>query len=131
MQEVTGTFAVKVIPAPQAPADGLSRYTLDKVFEGGLTGTSKGEMLSGGDPKTGNAGYVAIERVVGTLESKSGSFALMQSGTMSKGEGPQMTVTIVPGSGTGALRGLYGTMTIAIAPDGGHSYTMRYGFPSE
>ena len=84
-------------------------------------------MLSGGDPGSGNAGYVAIERITGKLGAKSGSFAVMQQGTMIKGSAPQMTVTIVPGSGTGDLSGIYGSMNIMV-PGGKHEYEIFYAF---
>jgi len=72
----------------------------------------------------GSAGYVAMERVHGTLDGRSGTFALQHSGTMTRGEG-QLSVTVVPDSGTGQLAGLSGTMSINIA-DGEHSYEFDY-----
>ena len=70
-----GTFTVKVQPLSPAPAEGLSRFSIDKQISGDLEATTKGEMFSGGDPKQGAAGYVAIEVVSGTLAGKRGSFA--------------------------------------------------------
>lgn len=127
LTEAKGTFEVKVAPLASGPGEGLAGYSLDKTYHGDLEATGKGQMLSGGDPASGNAGYVAIERVTGKLGGKSGSFALMQSGTMSKGSAPQLTVTIVPGSGTGELSGIYGSMTITISA-GRHDFTLQYAF---
>jgi hypothetical protein len=122
-----GTFTVSVKPLTPAPAEGLARYSIDKVITGDLEATSKGEMFSGGDPKAGEAGYVAIEVVTGTLAGKHGSFALQHSATMDK-NGPKMTVIVVPGSGTGELKGIAGTFTIKI--EGGvHSYELEYTLP--
>jgi hypothetical protein len=84
-------------------------------------------MFSAGDPRQGLAGYVAIETVTGTLAGKYGSFALQHMATMDK-EGPKMNIVVVPGSGTGDLKGIAGTFTIHI--DGGkHSYDLDYTLP--
>lgn len=122
-----GTFTVKVQPLTPAPAEGLGRFSIDKEIHGDLEATTKGEMFSGGDPKQGAAGYVAIEMVTGTLNGKHGSFALQQLATMDK-SGPKMQVIVVPGSGTGELKGISGTFTIKIE-EGKHSYELDYTLP--
>jgi hypothetical protein len=76
--------------------------SIDKQFHGDLEGTSQGEMLTAGGSIKGSAGYVAIERVSGTLKGRRGTFALQHSGTMTRGE-PQLTITVVPDSATGQL----------------------------
>ena len=125
MTHATGTFEVKVIPTKNAPDPSLASYSINKTFRGDLEATSVGEMFSAGDPSTGNAGYVGIERVTGTLNGRTGTFAFMQMGIMSTGTAPQMTGNIVPGSGTGDLAGIHGTFTIIVAA-GKHTYTMDY-----
>ena len=124
----TGTFDVKVTPvATDTPTEGspLGRLTIDKQFHGDLDATSKGEMLTAGSTTIKNsAGYVAVERVTGTLHGKRGTFALQHNGVMTRGEG-KLTITVVPDSGTGDLTGLAGTMTIDIS-NGKHSYTFEY-----
>lgn len=122
-----GTFTVAIQPLQPTPAEGLARFSINKEMHGDLEATTKGEMFSGGDPKQGAAGYVAIEVVTGTLQGKRGSFALQQFATMD-GSGPKMTVVVVPGSGTGELRGIAGTFTITIA-DGKHYYDLEYSLP--
>jgi hypothetical protein len=122
-----GTFTVKVEPRTPAPAEGLARYSIDKQIHGDLEATTKGEMFSGGDPKAGAAGYVAIEVVTGTLAGKHGSFALQHFATMDK-SGPKMNVIVVPGSGTGELKGIAGTFAIKIE-SGQHSYDFEYTLP--
>ncbi|MGA2349244.1 MAG: DUF3224 domain-containing protein [Terracidiphilus sp.] len=122
-----GTFTVNVQPLTPAPAEGLSRFSIDKQIHGDLEATTKGEMFSGGDPKQGVAGYVAIEVVTGTLAGKHGSFALQHSATMDR-NGPKMSVIVVPGSGTGELKGIAGTFTIHIE-NGQHSYDLEYSLP--
>jgi hypothetical protein len=122
----SGTFEVKVTPqAGDATIDGdIGRMSLDKQFHGDLEATSKGLMLAAMTSVKGSGGYVAMERVTGTLKGRSGSFVLQHIGTMTRGV-PQMTVSVVPDSGTGQLVGLAGTMTIKIA-DGKHSYEFDY-----
>jgi hypothetical protein len=128
--QASGTFDVKVTPVDDKSADpSLGRYTLDKQYHGGLEGTGQGLMLSAGSPAKGAGGYVAMEKVTGTLQGRAGSFVLQHSGTMAGGV-PQMTITIVPESGTGQLEGIAGTMTIKIAPDGKHSYELEYTLPT-
>ena len=124
---VSGPFTVSITPQPaDGYADGatLGRMTIDKTFTGPLSATSKGQMLTGMGTVKGSAGYVAMERVTGTLEGRAGSFILQHSGTMHRG-GQQLSLTVVPDSGTDALTGLSGSMQIDIA-DGAHSYTFTY-----
>lgn len=127
MHHAHGTFTVDVHPIPPAPTEGMSRYSIDKQIHGDLEAATKGEMIAGGDPKQGAAGYVAMEVVIGTLSGKHGSFALQHSATMDK-SGPKMTVIVVPGSGTGELKGIAGTFTILIEK-GQHSYDFDYTLP--
>jgi hypothetical protein len=123
----TGSFEVNLLPHPLANADAgplMGRLAINKTFGGDLQATSKGEMLSAGTAVKGSAGYVAMECVTGTLHGKSGSFVLQHSGTLNRGA-PQLTVSVVPDSGTDELAGLSGTLSIQIA-DGKHSYAMDY-----
>lgn len=99
---------------------------LDKKIHGDLEGTSQGQMLTGGIVK-GSGGYVAMEKITGTLKGRSGSFMLQHSATMDKGE-PHIQITVVPNSGTGQLVGLAGTFTIQIDA-GKHSYEFDYTLP--
>ena len=85
-------------------------------------------MLAAGTAVKGSAGYVAIERVTGTLGGKSGGFVLMHTGIMNRGT-PSLTVTVVPDSGTGDLTGLTGTMAIEIT-GGKHFYVLEYDLPA-
>ena len=127
MPKASGTFTVKLTPQPSDDYFDnaqLNRLTLDKQFSGDLTGTSKGQMMSAVGTVKGSAGYVAIEKVSGTLEGKAGSFVLQHSSTMNKGV-PQQSITVVPDSGTDELTGLSGSMIISIA-DGKHSYDFEY-----
>ncbi len=133
MPAAKGDFEVKVAPvaAPHGGEGGgapLGRLTLDKTFHGGLEATSMGEMLSAGNPANGSAGYVAIEKVVGKLDGRSGSFVLQHSGTMKRGV-MDLRVTVVPDSGMDQLSGLEGSMTIHVG-GGKHSYEFDYTLPA-
>jgi hypothetical protein len=121
-----GTFQVKTIPQPGDPAvdGGLGRLLLDKTFDGDLVATSKGTMLGFQAADKSGAGYVALEMVTGTLGGRQGSFVLQHSGTM-RGSEMSLSVTVVPGSGTGELAGLAGTFTIIIEGKQ-HSYDFAY-----
>ena len=119
-----GTFEVKLTPREPEGDSGVGRMVLDKQFQGDLEATSQGQMLAFMTAVKGSAGYVAMERVVGTLHGRSGSFTLQHSGTMTKGV-PGLSVTVVPDSGTDDLAGLSGRMTINIDA-GAHSYEFEY-----
>jgi hypothetical protein len=126
-QTARGTFDVKL--TPQAPSDDpgradLGRMTIDKLFHGDIEGTSKGDMLTGATAVKGSAGYVAIERVTGSVQGRKGSFILQHTGTLNRGV-PSLSISVVPDSGTGELTGISGTMTINI-DNAQHSYVLEY-----
>jgi hypothetical protein len=125
-----GSFTVEMKPQAEPDvADGVSlgRMSLDKRFEGDLSGTGRGEMLTALTPVQGSAGYVAIERVTGTLHGRSGSFVFQHTGTMDRGA-QQLSIQVVPDSGTGALAGITGTFKLSIV-DGKHFYEFAYSLP--
>jgi hypothetical protein len=123
----TGPFEVTMNPPSSddnAPDPTLGRLSLDKQFHGDLEATGHGQMLTAGTAVEGSAGYVAIERVSGTLHGRGGTFVLQHTGLLTRGD-PQLTITVVPDSGTAQLLGLAGHMTINIV-DGDHSYDLDY-----
>jgi hypothetical protein len=121
-----GTFDVKVTPQPQDDSAGgpFGRLLLDKQFHGDLEAVSKGQMLAAQTAVEGSGAYVALELVAGTLNGKRGSFILQHKGTMRKGA-YEMSVTVVPDSGTDELTGIAGTMKIIIEGSK-HSYEFEY-----
>jgi hypothetical protein len=121
-----GTFDVKMTPEAVDAADGnpVSRLALDKQYRGDLDGAGRGVMVSATTPVKGSAGYVAIERVSGTLHGRRGSFVMQHAGMMTRGA-QQLAITIVPDSGTGELVGIAGSCGITIA-DGVHTYEIQY-----
>lgn len=130
MQHATGTFDVTITlvqPAPDAAPGSPGRMILAKTFHGGIEGTGAGEMLATMDPEQSGA-YVALERVTGTVDGRKGSFALVHRGVMDKGA-QELSITIVPGSGTEDLAGISGVFHLTI--DGSeHRYDLEYGLPA-
>ena len=124
-QHATGTFEVKITPQDDKSADkSIGRMTIEKQWHGDLEGTSAGQMLTGGDVRTGSAGYVAIEKFTGTVGGHKGSLIFQHSATMTKGKG-DLTIIVVPDSGTDELKGISGKLTIKIE-NGKHSYEFDY-----
>jgi hypothetical protein len=120
-----GTFEVRLVPQDdKSDIATLGRMTIEKLFYGDLEGASRGQMLTALTSVEGSAGYVAIERVNGSLDGRMGSFTLQHSSLMRRGE-PQQNIIVVPDSGTGRLVGISGRMTIKIV-DGKHSYEFEY-----
>ncbi len=121
----SGTFEVKLAPQDDQAIDSpFGRMLIDKQFHGDLEGTSKGQMLAAMTAVKDSAGYVAVEKVTGKLHGRQGSFVLQHSGTMNRGA-QQLSVTVVPDSGTDELTGLSGKLDIKIA-DGKHFYEFEY-----
>lgn len=126
----TGTFEVKLAPLPtndSSEGSPVGRMSIDKQIHGDFEGTGKGEMLTAATSVKSSGAYVAIERVTGSLHGRSGSFVLQHIGTMTRGV-PQLSITVVPDSGTGQLAGLTGKFLVVIADDK-HSYEFDYSLP--
>ncbi len=123
-----GTFDVKI--TPQTGDEGpVGRLLLAKTFHGDVDGTSKGQMLTIDTEHKDSGVYVAVERVTATVAGKAGSFALHHTGVMVRGV-PQLSITIVPDSGTGALTGISGSLAIDIEKDGTRRYALSYALPT-
>jgi len=129
--EAQGSFEVRLAPqavAETAGATGLARMSIVKAFHGDLEAASAGEMLSFSSADPGSAGYVAMEKVSGVLHGRHGSFVLQHSSTMDRGT-PQQSIVVVPGSGTGQLRDLSGSMTVLVTL-AAHGYRFDYQLPA-
>ena len=128
-KRASGTFDVKLTPKDQGADAAVGAMTIDKQFHGDLAGTSKGQMLMASSSSVkDSAGYVAIEKFTGTLNGRRGTFYLQHSGIMTRGAG-ELTITVIPDSGTDQLVGLTGRMNIIIAAGGKHSYDFDYTLP--
>ena len=120
-QQAKGEFEVKRTPEdPCDMGDGAvaGHFRFDKRFHGALDAVSVVHMLAVGTGVPGSAGYVAVERLSGSLQGHSGTFFMQHSGIMDRGV-PSLSVQVVPDSGTGELTGLSGRMAIDIV-DGKH-----------
>ena len=127
MPTARGAFDVNINPdPPYFDQDGLklNRNSVTKEYSGDMVGPAEAQMLAAYTNNPGSAGYVAIEHFAGSVDGKSGSFVLQHHGIMNKGEG-QLTVTIVPDSGTGELTGISGNLQIDIN-EGQHLCTLNY-----
>ncbi len=126
----TGTFTVAMKPLSdpdETPGTKLGRMSLAKTFAGDLVATSAGEMLTAMSETKGSAGYVAIERVTGTLAGRVGNFVFQHSSVMDRGV-PTQSIRVVPDSGSGALVGLVGSFVIEMV-EKQHHYVFEYTLP--
>ena len=133
LMHATGTFDVVVTPAEPssiAKAADTGRMTIDKAWTGALTGTSKGEMLTGITKENASMAYVAMERFTGTVDGHTGTFLFSHSAEMLNNQPIKFDVTVVPGSGTAALTGIAGKLAITIA-NKVHSYVFDYTLPTQ
>jgi hypothetical protein len=122
-----GTFEVKLTPQAGEPSAVPARFVIDKRYHGELEGTGQGQMLAASTVVDGSAGYVAIERVTGTIAGRTGTFVLQHSGTMDRGA-PDLVIKVIPDSGTAGLTGLRGRMDIRIDA-GKHVYDFEFTLP--
>ncbi|MEN5156529.1 DUF3224 domain-containing protein [Stenotrophomonas muris] len=126
--EAHGTFEVDLRPI--GGNDGpIAVMSINKTFAGDLHGSSVGQMLAFRTPVQGSAGYVAMERVTATLAGRQGGFTLQHNGLMTRGR-PELSVVVVPDSGSEGLLGLIGTLEITIS-EGRHDYRLVYSLPDE
>ncbi len=127
MPTARGPMDLDILPEPPFLDESgvtLSRNAVSKTFHGDMAGTSEAQMIAAFTATPGSAGYVAIEHFTGSVEGKSGSFVMQHSGLMNRGDA-QLTVTIVPDSGSGDLTGISGTLEID-NEDGKHTYALNY-----
>ena len=102
----------------------LTRATVTKTFTGDIAGEGQVEylMMYRGD---GSATFVGLERIVGQVAGKAGSFVLQRSGVFENGVAKE-TYLVIPGSGTGDLRGLRGEGTTALGHGTEYSFALSY-----
>ena len=102
----------------------LSHTAFEKSFRGDLEASSVTQMLATRTGK-GGAGYVAMERIVGRLHDRVGTFVLLHLGTIDGAGEPVGHWLIVPGSGTGELTGISGHAHVG-ADDDTHRIQLHY-----
>jgi len=104
----------------------LTRATVTKSYQGDIEGEGKVEYLMM-YRTDGSASCMGLERVTGSVGGRSGSFVLQHSGTFEGGVA-KVTLTVVPGSGTGDLRGLKGEGGFSVGHQPPYTMTLDYGF---
>jgi hypothetical protein len=135
MVHATGSFEIKMTPAEPTDfekANDIARFTSEKTWHGDFEGVSHGEMITGSTASTGSMAYVAVERMTGKLNGRQGSFTFSHRASMMKGDAPsagELSVTVVPNSGTGELTGLAGSLMIHIDAQSKHTWTFDYSLP--
>jgi hypothetical protein len=102
----------------------LGRIHIERSFQGDLEGEATAELLTA-TAENGTAVYLALDRISGRLEGREGSFVLQHRGVLSA-DGAEIDGAIVPGSGTGELKGITGHGAIAVDDDGTHRLTLEY-----
>ncbi|MGW7255140.1 DUF3224 domain-containing protein [Streptomyces sp. NPDC054834] len=129
----TGTFTVNAfVPTELKPdpavATGLpvGVATMEKRFEGEITGRSATLFTAAFDQSTGVGTYVAMESFEGSLHDRDGAFNFVHSATTSGSDRTAEFFTIVPSSGTGELAGISGAGGITIDADGTHGIWFAY-----
>jgi Protein of unknown function (DUF3224) len=104
----------------------LTRAAVTKTFTGDIEGEGHVEylMMYRSD---GSATFVGLERVVGLVAGRAGSFVLQRHGMFEHGVAKE-SYAVVPGSGTGELQGLSGEGTSAVGHGTEHPLTLNYAF---
>lgn len=125
MTSISGEFSVGMTARDaEGASPTIGRMLLDKQYHGALDARGAGQMLAIHGSVAGSAAYVALETVTGTLQGREGSFALVHHGQMDRGQ-PTLVIAVVPDSGTGALTGLSGRMSIRVE---GHQHYYDFEF---
>jgi hypothetical protein len=105
----------------------LARIDITRTFTGDVDGSSTAELMTVRSPD-GSAAYVAFDRIVATIDGRSGAFVFQHWGTITA-EGGRIAGAVVPGSGTGELSGVEGEGTIRVDGEGTHTLELDYRLP--
>ena len=89
----------------------MTHAVISNTYHGDIEGTSASQILMVYDEQD-HAVYSGLEHISGKLGSKSGSFVLQMTGKFDGGVASG-DWTVVPGSGTGDLKGLQGKGSFA------------------
>jgi hypothetical protein len=102
----------------------MTKAAVTKTFTGDVAGEGHVEylMMYRAD---GSATFVGLERIVGKVAGKAGSFVLQRTGVFENGTAKE-SYSVVPGSATGELRGLRGEGTSAVGHGSDHPFTLKY-----
>jgi hypothetical protein len=102
----------------------LTRASVMKTFTGDLDGEGQVEylMMYRSD---GSASFVGLERVVGRVGGKTGTFVLQRIGVFENGQAKE-SYSVIPGSATGELRDLRGDGSSAVGHGMEHPFALNY-----
>ena len=102
----------------------LTRAAVTKTFTGDIVGEGQVEylMMYRSD---GSATFVGLERIVGHVAGKAGSFVLHRTGVFENGVAKE-SYFVISGSGTGELQSLRGEGTSAVGHGTEHPLTLKY-----
>jgi len=105
----------------------LTRAGVVKTFTGDIEGEGRVEylMMYRSD---GSATFVGLERIVGRIGGKAGSFVLQRTGVFENGRAKE-SFSVVPGSATGALKGLRGEGSTDVGHGMEHPFSLSYELP--
>jgi hypothetical protein len=105
----------------------LTRASVTKSYTGDIEGEAHVEylMMYRGD---GSAAFVGIERVVGRIGARKGTFVLQRTGVFEGGQAKE-SYSVVPGSATGELQGLVGVCSTSVGHGMEHPFTLNYELP--
>jgi hypothetical protein len=104
----------------------LTRASVAKTLTGDIEGEGRVEYLMA-YRADGSATFVGLERVVGRIGEKSGTFVLQRTGVFENGLAKE-AYTVIPGSATGDLRGLQGDGHSAVGHGLEHPFELSYEF---
>ena len=131
-----GTFTVvtsaptDVVPTPAVTtAMQVGVMTMEKRYEGEVSGRSATLFTSAYDPAAGAGTYVALEAFEGSVDGRQGTFNFVHSATMVGSDRAHEFFLVVPSSGTGALAGITGSGGLRIDDDGTHRVWFDYDLP--
>ena len=102
----------------------LTRASVTKSFTGDIEGEGQVEylMMYRGD---GSASFVGLERFVGRIGARAGTFVLQRSGVFENGQAKE-SYAVIPGSATGELRGLRGEGRTALGHGTEYPFALHY-----
>lgn len=113
-------------PWKEVPGAKLTHAIVTKTYQGDIEGEGTSQSLTtyGED---GTASYVGLEKFVGKVGGRSGSFVLQTTGAYDNTVAKSSSV-VVKGSGTGDLRGLTGEAKVTSGTEDQHPFTLDYDF---
>ena len=102
----------------------LTRASVTKTYTGDIDGEGQVEYLMM-YRRDGSATFVGLERVVGRIAGKTGTFVLQRTGVFEGGQAKE-SYSVIPGSATGDLQDLVGDGSSDVGHGMEHPFTLSY-----